>query len=127
MSTAFSPQLTAACLLPAWQSHGCVNVLPETLRPADRAQAYQAQWALWDACGEPGIGWKIAAERGFGIVDQNRHIEGAIVTDQERTVVGDDLGQKRDQENRREKPKRPQAAPVGGELSKASSCDRAWL
>jgi 2-keto-4-pentenoate hydratase len=61
MSTAFSPQQTAACLLPAWQSHGCVNVLPEPLRPADRAQAYQAQWALWDACGEPGIGWKIAA------------------------------------------------------------------
>jgi len=61
MNTAFSPQQTAACLLPAWQSHGCVNVLPEPLRPADRAQAYQAQWALWDACGEPGIGWKIAA------------------------------------------------------------------
>lgn len=61
MTTVFSPQQTAACLLPAWQSHGCVNVLPEPLRPADRAQAYQAQWALWDACGEPGIGWKIAA------------------------------------------------------------------
>lgn len=61
MNTAFSPQQTAACLLPAWQSHGCVNILPEPLRPADRAQAYQAQWALWDACGEPGIGWKIAA------------------------------------------------------------------
>jgi len=61
MNTPFSPAKTAACLLPAWQSHGCVNVLPEPLRPADRAQAYQAQWALLAACGEPGMGWKIAA------------------------------------------------------------------
>ena len=61
MTTPFSPAKTADCLLPAWQSHGCVNVLPEPLRPADRAQAYLAQWALLAACGEPGIGWKIAA------------------------------------------------------------------
>lgn len=61
MRSIFSPQDTAACLFPVWQNHGCLSALPQALRPADRAQAYQAQWALLDACGEPGIGWKIAA------------------------------------------------------------------
>lgn len=61
MSSSFSPQDTAAYLLPAWQNHGCAGALPASLRPVDRAQAYQVQWALLQACGESGIGWKIAA------------------------------------------------------------------
>lgn len=61
MSPSFFPQDTAAYLLPAWRTHGCAGSLPAALRPADRAQAYQAQWALLQACGESGIGWKIAA------------------------------------------------------------------
>lgn len=50
-----------AQLLPAWQTHARLNGLAPECRPSTRAEAYQLQRALFEATGEPALGWKIAA------------------------------------------------------------------
>jgi 2-keto-4-pentenoate hydratase len=50
-----------AQLLPAWQTHARLEGLTSQSRPANRAEGYQIQRALFEASGEPALGWKIAA------------------------------------------------------------------
>jgi len=50
-----------AQLLPAWQTHARLEGLASHSRPANRAEGYQIQRALFEASGEPALGWKIAA------------------------------------------------------------------
>ena len=48
-------------LLPAWRDHARIDALEVTCKPQTRAQGYALQRALFDACGETPLGWKIAA------------------------------------------------------------------
>lgn len=50
-----------AQLLPAWQAHARLEGLASQNRPVNRAEGYQIQRALFEATGEPALGWKIAA------------------------------------------------------------------
>lgn len=50
-----------AQLLPAWQTHARLDGLTSTNRPVNRTEGYQIQRALFEATGEPALGWKIAA------------------------------------------------------------------
>lgn len=50
-----------AQLLPAWKSHARIEGLAPECRPISRTEAYQIQHALFEATGEPALGWKIAA------------------------------------------------------------------
>jgi 2-keto-4-pentenoate hydratase len=50
-----------AQLLPAWQAHARFDGLAPQCRPTSRAEGYQIQRALFEASGEPALGWKIAA------------------------------------------------------------------
>jgi 2-keto-4-pentenoate hydratase len=48
-------------LLPAWQAHARIDGLAPQCRPTSRTEGYQIQRALFEATGEPALGWKIAA------------------------------------------------------------------
>lgn len=48
-------------LLPAWQAHTRLDGLAPQCRPSSRTEGYQIQRALFEATGEPALGWKIAA------------------------------------------------------------------
>lgn len=48
-------------LLPAWRAHDRLDGLTDACRPQTRAEAYRVQQALFEATGEPALGWKIAA------------------------------------------------------------------
>ncbi len=50
-----------AQLLPAWQTHSRIDGLASQCRPTSRSEGYQIQRALFEAAGEPALGWKIAA------------------------------------------------------------------
>ena len=50
-----------AQLLPAWQAHARLDGLAPQCRPTNRTEGYQIQRALFEASGEPALGWKIAA------------------------------------------------------------------
>jgi len=50
-----------AQLLPAWQTHALLDGLATHCRPTSRSEGYQIQRALFEATGEPALGWKIAA------------------------------------------------------------------
>lgn len=50
-----------AQLLPAWQAHTRLDGLAPQCRPTSRTEGYQIQRALFEATGEPALGWKIAA------------------------------------------------------------------
>jgi len=50
-----------AQLLPAWQTHARLDGLSIQCRPTSRTEGYQIQQALFEATGEPALGWKIAA------------------------------------------------------------------
>lgn len=50
-----------AQLLPAWQTHARLDGLAPQCRPTSRTEGYQIQRALFEATGEPALGWKIAA------------------------------------------------------------------
>jgi len=56
-------QITQAVaqLLPAWKMHARLEGLAPGCRPTSRTEAYQTQRALFEATGEPALGWKIAA------------------------------------------------------------------
>ena len=71
-----------------------------------------------------GRGLEVAAEGGFGIADEGRPIEMAVILDQERAVVGDQFGEQRDQEQDHEDPERPVTAAVGLEVLPAAAVER---
>lgn len=48
-------------LLPAWQEHARIEEIVAASRPQTRSEGYAVQRALFDACGESPLGWKIAA------------------------------------------------------------------
>jgi 2-keto-4-pentenoate hydratase len=48
-------------LLPAWHEHSRIEEITAACRPQSRSQAYALQQALFDACHEAPLGWKIAA------------------------------------------------------------------
>jgi len=50
-----------AQLRPAWQTHARIDGLATPCRPTSRSEGYQIQRALFEATGEPALGWKIAA------------------------------------------------------------------
>ncbi|MFY9136572.1 2-keto-4-pentenoate hydratase [Zwartia sp.] len=50
-----------AQLLPAWKAHARLDGLAPQCRPTSRTEGYQIQYALFEATGEPALGWKIAA------------------------------------------------------------------
>ena len=50
-----------AQLRPAWQTHARIDGLASQCRPTSRSEGYQIQRALFEATGEPALGWKIAA------------------------------------------------------------------
>lgn len=51
----------AELLLKTWGAEGLIDVLPEAVRPASRAEGYGIQAAIADISGEATVGWKIAA------------------------------------------------------------------
>ena len=54
--------------------------------------------------GVDGLGLEEAAELGLGIGDEHREIEPALVADQQRPVVGDQLGEQGQAEQDQEQP-----------------------
>jgi len=50
-----------AQLLPAWRTHARLDGLAPQCRPTSRTEGYQIQRILFEASGEPALGWKIAA------------------------------------------------------------------
>ncbi len=48
-------------LLPAWCEHSRIEEIAVACRPQTRSEGYAVQRALFDACGESPLGWKIAA------------------------------------------------------------------
>lgn len=48
-------------LLPAWHQHSRIEEISAAYRPQTRSEGYAVQRALFDACGESPLGWKIAA------------------------------------------------------------------
>jgi 2-keto-4-pentenoate hydratase len=54
-------QQAVAQLLPAWRDHARIDALAATCKPQTRSEGYALQRALFDACGETPLGWKIAA------------------------------------------------------------------
>lgn len=48
-------------LLPAWCEHSRIEEIAAACRPQTRSEGYAVQRALFDACGESPLGWKIAA------------------------------------------------------------------
>jgi 2-keto-4-pentenoate hydratase len=54
-------QQALAQLLPAWRDHARIDALAATYKPQTRSEGYALQRALFDACGETPLGWKIAA------------------------------------------------------------------
>ena len=72
-----------------------------------------------------GLGLEEAAEGGLRIGDEDGEVEAAVVADEQRLVVGDQLGAQADQQQRREDPQRPAAAPVGAEVRQAAAIERA--
>ncbi len=70
------------------------------------------------------LGREDAAEGGLRIVEEHRHEEMAVVEDEERAVVGDELGEQAQDEEQEEEPERPEAAPVGAEVGEPARVDR---
>lgn len=50
-----------AQLLPAWQANARLEGIAPHCRPTNRTEGYAIQHALFNATGEPALGWKIAA------------------------------------------------------------------
>ena len=71
-----------------------------------------------------GRGAEVVAEFGVRIVEDHREVILAVVVDEQRLVVGDELGEQRDHEQHEEYPQRPIAAPVGLEIVPAPDVDR---
>ena len=65
-----------------------------------------------------------AAELRLGIVDQHREQQLALVVGDDRLVVGDELGEQAEHEQREEDPQAPVAAPVGLEVAPAPLVER---
>jgi hypothetical protein len=59
-----------------------------------------------------GFGLEDAAERRLGVSLEDRPIELAVIFDQDRLVVGDELRAEADAEKNKKQPQRPEAAPV---------------
>ena len=74
-----------------------------------------------------GGGFEIAAEGGLGIAEEGRPIETAVIFDEERPVVGDEIGEQRDHEQDEEDPERPIAPAVGLEVLPAAAVERRRL
>ena len=74
-----------------------------------------------------GGGFEIAAEGGLGIAEKHRPIEPAVILDEERLVVGDEIGKQRDHEKHEEDPERPIAPSVGLEVLPAAAVERRRL
>jgi hypothetical protein len=70
------------------------------------------------------LGLEIATEGGLGIGAQDRGVQGAVETHQQRPVVGDQLGAERDREQGDEDPQRPPAAAVAAEILQPPSVER---
>jgi hypothetical protein len=92
-------------------------------RPDDRA-ALRRDLLLQIRIAIVGGGFEVTAEGGFGIADEGRPIEMAVILDQERPVVGDQLREQRDHEKKREDPERPVAAAVRLEILPATAVER---
>jgi 2-keto-4-pentenoate hydratase len=60
----------AAILVRHWQHATRLDMLPEPVRPRDRAAGYAVQQAVAELSGQPVVGWKIAATSAAG----QRHI-----------------------------------------------------
>ena len=71
-----------------------------------------------------GRGLEVAAEGRLRIGDEGRPVEMAVIFDQERPVVGDQLGEQRHHEQDHEDPERPVAAPVRLEILPAPPVER---
>src|SRR5215472_16517807 len=71
-----------------------------------------------------GGGAKRVAKLGIGIGDENRKKILAVETDEQRPVIGDELGEEREDEQRQEQPKRNVAAPIGLEIAPTPSVER---
>ena len=71
-----------------------------------------------------GRGLELAAEGGLRVGHEDGRVEFAVVIDQERLVVGDELREQSDQEDRQEDPERPVAARVGAEVVQAPARER---
>src|SRR5262249_58999269 len=69
---------------------------------------------------------EVAAERGLRIGNEGRPVEMAVELDQERPVVGNQLGKQRYEEQDREYPERPVTPLVRSEILPASAVERRW-
>ncbi len=92
-------------------------------RPDDPAALVRDQF-LQVGIAIVGRGLEVAAEGRLGIADEGRPVEVAVILDQERPVVGDQLGEQRDHEQHEEYPERPVSPPVRLEVLPAPPVER---
>ena len=59
---------------------------------------------------------EITAEGGLRIEPQEREVDAAVILDQQRSIVGDDLSEQRSEKQHEENPGRPITALVGLEI-----------
>ena len=79
--------------------------------PAVTVDQFSDEWAA-----VVGFGEKITAELSFRVGLENRSEKAAVVTDQQRLVIGDELGEQRHQEECQKNPQRPPAPAIGLEV-----------
>ncbi len=70
-----------------------------------------------------GLGGEFAAEVGLGVEGEDREAPRALKADDEGAVVGDELGEERDQEDREEHPQRPEGPAVRLEVGEAAALE----
>ena len=71
-----------------------------------------------------GLGFEFTAEFGFGVAGDDREIILAVKLDDQRAVVGDELGRRGQDEQHEKYPHRDIAAPVGLEIAQPPSRHR---
>src|SRR5690606_15985497 len=64
-----------------------------------------------------------AAELLLRIVDEHGQQQLTLVGNEDRAIVGDQLGGERETEKRKEKPERPEAAPIGLKVAQPAPID----
>ena len=86
--------------------------------------ALLADQGLDGRIGVVGFRRQYATESGLRIAFEHRRVDTAIVPDQQRAVVGDQLGEERDQEQRQKDPEGPETASVRFEALDPAAVER---
>src|SRR3981081_1606541 len=71
-----------------------------------------------------GGGLEVAAEGGLGIADEGRKVQMPVELDEARTIIGNQLGEQRDEEQKQKNPERPVTPAVRLEILPAALVER---